>query len=230
MPKILLSVFLLSCFFGGVQAQADFSLQVRHDHDPWGQCRGELRFTTNGIEFISKKEKHSRQWKWTDLQGFDRKAEERFSVLTWEDEARLLGADREFDFTTEPSTPLSPELFALVEHNVKGSITDRAPDPVTAEYSVPVKHLHTLGGCQGTLLFSDTAVTFESEDSNHSRSWEHERDISSIWSLHRYSLEIFVFEANRREFSKLKRFRFQLKERLDQEYYEKIRQDYLEPY
>jgi hypothetical protein len=45
-------------------------LQVRHDHDPWGKCIGELEINNAGIEFRSNKEKHSRHWDWLEIQSF----------------------------------------------------------------------------------------------------------------------------------------------------------------
>ncbi len=50
--------------------------------------------------------------------------------------------------------------------------------------------------------------------------------MESVWSLNRYQLEIRVFEENKRAFDKTRRFRFQLKEPLDEVYYEQLRREF----
>ena len=58
------------------------TLQVRHDHDPWGACEGELQITEDGIRYETDKEEHNREWAWIDIQGFDLHSSETFSVLS----------------------------------------------------------------------------------------------------------------------------------------------------
>ncbi len=202
----------------------EFSFQVRHDHDPWGGCRGELSVSDQGIEYRASKEAHSRNWTWTDIQSFDRISPQKFSLLTWEDRRLLMGLDRSFDFTILPeSEPLSDEAFALVANSLKRPITDRIPEAVSPEYQILVKHLHLLGGCQGRLSFSAERVIFESDQPRHSRSWRRHQEIQSFWSPHPYYLEIHVLEDARSSLAELARFRFQLREPLDSDYYERLR-------
>ncbi len=207
------------------QAPQPLTFQVRHDHDPWGACRGSLVFSEAGIEYESRHEKHSRQFSWGDIQSFDRISDNRFSILTWEDQKWILGLDRKFDFTVPPGEePLSQEAFELVEAHLERPVVDRVPSPVEPEYQIGAKHLHTWGGCRGRLLFTSERVNFESEDPRHSRSWRLDRDVHSFWSPNRYQLEIEVFEESHARFDKAKRFRFQLERALDPEYYQRLRQ------
>lgn len=202
------------------------TLQVRHDHDPWGSCTGEVEISETGIEFRSDKEEHSRNWPWIDIQSFDRLSSRRFSVLTWEDQKWKLGLDRYYDFTVLPEgDDLTGEAFEKIRQSLKGSVTDRIPASVDFEYAVPVKHLHTFGGCEGQLRFGREWIVYETEEPFHSRTWRRREDVESVWSANRYQLEIHVFEENQREFEKTKRYRFQLKEPLDADYYEKLRRD-----
>jgi len=207
------------------------NLQVVHDHDPWGECHGSITVTDAGIDFESDKPEHSRHWKWIDIQSFDRFSDHRFSILTWEDQRWKLGLDRSFDFRVQESqTPLTPDLFDRIVARLKGPVTDRVAGSTEAEYSVSVKHLHTFGGCEGTLRFGRDWIVFESDDARDTRTWRRDRDIESFWSPDPYRLEIHVYEENQKEFDKTRRFRFQLKEPLDRTYYGKLRRQMPPPF
>ncbi|MFQ5739984.1 MAG: hypothetical protein ACE5JX_13335 [Acidobacteriota bacterium] len=76
-----LAFFLL--LGGAVRSE---TLRVRHDHNPWGKCIGELVVTEEGIEYRTEKKKHQREWSWVDIESFDRRSSSRFSILTYEDQ------------------------------------------------------------------------------------------------------------------------------------------------
>ena len=202
-------------------------MRVRHDHDPWGKCEGELIIGQVGIEYRSpKKMGHNRKWVWQDIQSVDRKSPSRLSVLTYEDQKLRLGQDKVFDFELlSPDQTFSDRTLSLISGKLKKPVTDRVTDPIHAEYRVPAKHKHTLGGCEGTLYFGPEYIVYDSEDSSDSRKWRKDRDVANVWSSQRYELEIRTFEENRRNFDKMRVFRFQLKEPLDQAYYEKLRRE-----
>ncbi len=97
---------------------------------------------------------------------------------------------------------------------------------IEAEYQVPVKHLHTFGGCEGALYFSKDWIVYETDHPKDARTWKRNRDVESVWSLNRFQLEVHVFEENKRASDKTRRFRFQLKEPLDESYYEQLRREF----
>lgn len=203
------------------------TLRVRHDHDPWGGCEGTLEITTDGIRYTPDEGDHGRDWAWLDIQSVDRRSPERFSVLTYEDLSWHLGLDRAFDFTVLPGgDSLSDALFERIRNNVPRPVTDRVPMPLDPEYQLPVKHLHLLGGCEGTLMFSRDWVVYATDDENDARTWRRS-EIASVWSSNPYELELRVLEEDRRAFDKVKRFSFQLKEPIDADYYEKLRREFL---
>ena len=218
----------LALLFGTAMLQAEV-LQIRHDHDPWGKCIGELEIRDAGIEFRSKKEEHSRHWDWLEIQSFDRKSDQKFAILTWEDEKMKLGLDRYFHLTVLPEeAPLSPEAFALIWQNLEGTITDRmTEEEFSPDYSLRVKHLHPFGGCEGTLNFGPEWIVYQTDHKKHSRTWKRDREVESVWSLHRYQFEVHVFEENQRNFDKTRRFRFHLKQPLDEAYYQQLRREFL---
>ena len=203
------------------------SMRVRHDHDPWGKCEGELIIDEEGIEFRSpKKMQHNRMWVWQDIQSVDRKSPSRLSVLTYEDQKFRLGQDKVFDFELlTADRTFSDQTLSLISSKLNKPVTDRVTDPIDAEYRVPAKHKHALGGCEGTLYFGAEFIVYDSDDSADSRKWKKDRDVANVWSSNRFDLEIRTFEENRRNFDKMRVFRFQLKESLNQAYYEKLRRE-----
>ncbi len=225
MLKHLLMLTLLIAIAQPAQAQA---VKVRHDHDPWGGCEGELIVTDDGIQYVTEKEHHQRKWAWVDIQGFDRRSEEAFSVLTYEDLKWHGGLDRNFDFTVLLGEPgLSPAAFERIRENVIRPVTDRAPAGIDAEYIVPVKHLHVFGGCEGWLSFGADWVVYETDHIDDARHWQRDQHIANVWSSNPFELELRILEENRRAFDKAKRFTFQLKEPLDADYYERLRREFL---
>jgi len=219
-PTLLLLVFF------NAWGEAE-TLKVRHDHNPWGKCTGEVIVSESGIEYRTEKKKHNQQWKWVDIQSFDRKSSTAFSILTYQDQKWALGADRSFNFTLLPEQePLSEETFQFIAEHLGKPVVDRMGRRIEAEYQVAVKHLHTFGGCEGTLSFGKDWILYETDHPKDARTWKRDRDVDSVWSLNRYQLEIHVFEENKRAFDKTRRFRFQLKEPLDESYYEQLRREF----
>ena len=220
-----LGLILALMVAGPVRAQ---TLQVRHDHDPWGACEGELHITENGIRYDTEKEEHRRDWAWLDIQSFDRQSAEKFSVLSYEDLTWHLGLDRSFDFTILPGEAgVEQATFERIEQQLARPVTDRIPKIVEPEYQIAVRHLHVFGGCEGTLTFGNEWVVYETDHTEDARSWRRARHIANVWSSNEFELELRVLEENRRAFDKAKRFVFQLKEPLDQDYYEALRREFL---
>lgn len=225
MNKWTLTCLVLVCFSSWSRAE---TLRVRHDHNPWGKCTGEVIITDDGIEYRTEKKKHNRQWTWVDIQSFDRKAASAFSILSYEDQMLSFGADRSFNFTILPEAEsMSERTYQFIFQHLGKPGLDRVSRKIEAEYQVPVKHLHTFGGCEGTLYFGRDWIVYETDHEEDARTWKRDREVQSVWSLNRYQLEIHVFEANKRAFDKTRRFRFQLKEPLNEDYYDQLRREFL---
>jgi len=222
-------IAVLLILLGTPLCLAQATLKVRHDHDPWGACEGELVISASGVEYRTEKEKHNRVWPWRDIQTVDRKSETRFTVLTYADQALLLGSDQPFDFDVLPeSPPLDDPTFDLISAGLSKPVVDRMPDqPKAVEYEVPVKHLHTLGGCEGTLKFGPELIVYETDNKKDARTWRRSPEVAGIWSVHPFDLQIQVHEKDRGDVYNTKTFRFQLKEPLSSEYYEKLRRSFL---
>ncbi|HSR52669.1 MAG TPA: hypothetical protein VLV83_17750 [Acidobacteriota bacterium] len=218
-----LAILLLSAFL--IPQDAAQSLRVRHDHDPWGQCRGDLLISNQGIEYRpDKKEEHHRQWSWDQIQSFDRKSPDQFSLLTYEDLKWKLGKDRFFDFKVLPdSESLSQEAFSVIVERLAKPLTDRLARDIEPELEVPAKHLHTFGGCQGVLKIGPGWIVYDTDHPGHARSWRRSMEVESLWSADPFHLEVHVFESYQRSYRTTRNYRFQLKRRLDADYYATLR-------
>ena len=205
-----------------------YSFKVRHDHDPWGKCLGEMIISPSGIEFRSGNDDHSINWDWHAIQTVDRKSTFEFTVLSYRDQKWLIGRDRPFDFTVIEGQGLTDEVFLLISGKLKIRVVDRIVSRIDEVlYEVPVKHLHTFGGCEGILRFGPEIIVFDSNDEKDSRTWRRDHEVVGVWSSGKYDLDIVVRERDSGDLGGERRFRFQLKEPLDEEFYFRLRRDFL---
>jgi hypothetical protein len=131
-----------------------------HKKDLWRDVAGEVRITDSAIEFQAAKEKHSRRWKYVDIQHFDRLNEREFVVMSYEDERKYLGRDRRFHLSLTEGA-ISDELFESIAKRIGKPVTDRViGDASAGGYVVPVKHLHGFGGCEGELWILDDRIIY----------------------------------------------------------------------
>jgi hypothetical protein len=215
--KYVLALLLL------VQPLAAQTFSVIHEKSLWRDGRGEVEITDEGITFRAEKKKDSRSWKYEDIQYFDRISSSEFTILSYEDSRLLLGRDKQYHFRIVIGE-LTEGLFHRIRNRLSGPSTDRQfPDVPNPRYELPVKHLHLLGGCEGTLKFTDDAIYYFTNDKKDAREWRLDSDIQSIWSADRYRLEIHAYDNNRREFSRTRVYRFSLKKPLDPERYRSLK-------
>jgi len=189
----------------------------------WPDARGEIRITQEGIGFQATNGKTSRTWAYRDIQTFDRRSKTEFVILSYEDQRWKLGRDRSYHFRVT-SGELTDELFGQIRDRMAKPVTDRVLGEVSgAEYQLPVKHLHSLGGCEGQLIFTPEAIYYETEHAEDARAWRLTSEVESLWSGQPYELELHVYEHNRREFRRTRVFKFSLKEPLDPEFYRDLK-------
>jgi hypothetical protein len=205
------------------QPLAAQTFDVIHEKTLWRDGSGKIEITEEGIVYAAEKEEESRTWKYVDIQYFDRISAKEFTILSYEDNSRLLGRDKQFHFLITEGE-LTNEIFYRIRDRLKRPATNREfPDVENAGYELPVKHLHTFGGCEGTLKFTEDGIYYLTEHREDAREWRFAADIQSIWSSHRYQLEIHAFDNNRREFSRTRVYKFDLKEPLDPEMYRSLK-------
>lgn len=69
-----------------------------------------------------------------------------------------MAAIRQYHFVVT-SGDLTDVLFQQIQTLLNKPVMDRVvPANLQAEYSIPVKHLHRFGGCQGTLMFTASRI------------------------------------------------------------------------
>jgi hypothetical protein len=189
----------------------------------WFNGKGTVEINDQGIAYTSNNHKQRLHWGWLDIQYFDRISRKEFVVLTYKDQRLLLGRDREYRFVLTGGE-LSGELFAMISSHLNRPVTDRVPPgKVAARYTIPVKHDRTFQGSEGELEFTDNAIYYVTPDKTDGRTWLMDRDIVSVWSDDPYRLEIRAYDNNRREFSRAGTYRFDLKEKLDPEFYRELK-------
>jgi hypothetical protein len=213
-------VMLLSVFTSFLQAE---TFPVILEKTLWRDRNGTIEIDDQGITYTTQKKEQNRVWKWTDIQYFDRVSSKEFVVLTYEDNRRLLGRDKQYHFRITQGE-LSNGLFDTVSKHLNRPLTDRVvPENVTARYTIPVKHEHVFGGCEGDLEFTADAIYYVTTHAPDGRVWHMDRDIVQVWSDDPYRLEIRAYDNNRREFSSTAAYKFELKEKLDPAFYRELK-------
>ena len=205
------------------QPLAAQTFNVIHEKRLWRDGGGTVQVNEEGIVYKAKKESESREWKYEDIQYFDRINTREFTILSYEDDRRLLGRDKQYHFLITKGE-LTDEVFNQIAGRLNKPVTNRQiPESVKGQYQIPVKHLHTLGGCEGSLIFTDDAIFYASDHKEDAREWLLSRDVQSVWSSDRYQLEIYAYDNNRREFSRSRVYKFDLKIPLDPEFYRSLK-------
>jgi hypothetical protein len=213
-------VFLLAICTQFLAAQM---FEVKRLKRLWWDGGGQIEITNDGITYKAKKPKNSRTWKYPDLQYFDRISNKEFVILSYEDIGWRLGRDREYRFVIT-SGELTDEVFRQISRRLNKPLTNRVVEKVSGvRYEIPVKHQHRLGGCEGVLKFTADAIYYSTDHKKDAREWLLARDVQSVWSMHPYELEVRVYDNNRREFSRTRVYKFDLKQRLDAEFYRSLK-------
>jgi hypothetical protein len=190
----------------------------------WPDGGGELIITPEAMEFrAAGKEQNSRRWLYRDIQHLDRISPNELVILSYEDQKWQLGRDREFRFVLTEGQ-ITNALFETLRSRLGKPSTDRVVgEEQNPLYEIAVKHLHTFGGCEGRLVFTRDAVTYQTDHAKDAREWRLDSEIESVWSQGPFRLDIHVHENNRREFSATRVYQFALKQRLDNGFYSSLK-------
>jgi hypothetical protein len=192
----------------------------------WPDREGTVEIDDLGITYTARQSAHrphNLSWKWNDIQYFDRISRTEFVVLTYKDDWRFLGRDRQYRFRLTQGE-LTDSLFANISSHLNRPLTDRVPpNKVAALYTIPVKRDRAFGGSEGELEFTHDAIYYVTKHGTDGRTWLMDRDIVSVWSDDPYRLEIRAYDNNRREFSRTATYKFDLKQKLDPEFYRELK-------
>lgn len=219
MKRIMLVIFMAAFFAATPAAAQSVELSVEHEHTI-GKCRGTLMITPDKIEYKTSHEKDARSWQYTDLRQIKVESSTQLGLVSYEDQKSRLGRDRVFTFKVLEGE-ITPETSALLVERATRPVAT-AVMPETEEgprFEVPVKHVHTFGGCTGTLkIYADRVVYESKEMPTDSRFWRYS-DIRNFSQSDRYRFEIASFED---KFGGPKTYNFQLREELPAQAYDYV--------
>jgi len=191
---------------GAVWAQgAQFT--VRHKHLNGG-CAGALTVDEHGVSFTGAK-KHAWTWQYQDIQELTL-APGGIHILSYKDSKLRLGADRGYEFTGKIP---AGELYALLRERMDQRFVPKVAQAIgPPTWSVPVKHLRTIVGSEGTLTFGADAIAYSTPAKDQSRTWRY-ADIQGISSSGPFQFTITTLE---------KGFDFQLKQPITEARYNEL--------
>jgi hypothetical protein len=217
--KKAIGAFIAVLFCELIQAADRVTIPVRHPHLRKGGA-GEIQIGESSISFreTGKKQKHSREWAFDDIQQLH-VGSNSLRILTYEDVARMLGKDREYEFDRLPDGAANQILEAVRARIDEKRIVAAIPqDTMKAVWQIRAKLLEGRGGSDGVVLVGEDSVVYKTEERDTSRTW-HYRQIENISSSGPFDLTITTFERDGSRFAGRRDFRFQLKAPLPEERY-----------
>lgn len=176
--------------------------EVRHSHR-MGSCRGNLQITSRGIAYRTEHKKHAREWSYLDLKAVHI-APGKVLLSTYDKKKPFILKVKEGEIPADV-------MRSLLESFPKTLIVNASLPPETTLFEIPAAHRHRRGACQGILRAGTERLTFESDQSAHSRTWRY-GDVSDVHSLDSFELTLTTREYQKFRYAGNRVFRFQLKE------------------
>jgi hypothetical protein len=196
MVKLIVAILLLAfpAASSSRQQGTNFEFQVEHLHT-LRNCRGTLIVTADGIEYKAGHKEDSRSWRYADIRQIKVESSKSIEIVTYEDQKRMWGRDRIFRFRLVGGAMSSETSAMLMAKATRPVVTGLFPTTTELPtFELPVKHLHSFGGCDGTLKVYSDRVTFQSaEQPTDSRYWRYS-DIGRFGQPSRYRFELTTFE------------------------------------
>ncbi len=185
-----------------------FTLQVEHEHT-LRNCRGTLVITPEKIEYQTAEKRDAQIWEYREIRQLTVVSPIELELASYEDQKRMIGRDRIFKFRLLEGK-ITPEISALLAEKATHPLVTSVPPTSegTPQFTIPAKHLHTFGGCSGTLKIYTDRIVFESQ--TDARFWRYS-DIQNFSHSERFRFEIVGHED---KLGGLKAYNFQLKEDL----------------
>lgn len=201
-----------------------YTYKVKHLH-LMGSCQGRLVVGETDIRYESDYKPDARIWPYFEVKKVDRPQMRKLVIYTYEDQTLQFGRDKPFDFEFLDGN-VSDELYNFIVTRLGRARSPEAPSaPRGGRWELAAKHKHLLdlGGCEGTLKITENYIEYVTPHSNDARLWKY-LDIKRVSHNSAYSLSIHTYEDQTLLFGRDKVFRFQLKEPLEPQIYEFIRQ------
>ncbi|MBI4483386.1 MAG: hypothetical protein HY652_10905 [Acidobacteria bacterium] len=169
-----------------------FTLSVQHEH-LWGHCAGKLVIHEEGMEYATENSKHSRKWRYEDLRRIEISSPREVVLHTYEDVKFRLGADKKFRLELRDGD-VTAEIYEFLLARASRPLVTRVLYPsAPPAFTMPVKHRHRMGGCQGQLKAGEDRIIYETPHPGDSRIWFY-KDIESIGLMDAYSFRLTTLE------------------------------------
>ena len=193
-------------------AQAvSFDFRVKHDHI-LGSCEGRLSATDREIQYEATDGKHSRTWAYIDIQKLDVASPTRLVLKTFESQSwKKLEKDKVFDFSLIEGK-VTPEQQEFLRAKLSRPMVARLVEKGETSTLLPVRHRHSLGGCEGQLSVEGDRLIYLTDHASDNRAWKL-RDIETIGSPDPYHLRVTTYNET---------FTFDLKSPLDSKIYDSL--------
>ncbi len=196
-------------------AQTEFRLEALHQH--WRKsCAGTLRIDETNVAYEGSKN-HVFRWAYRDIQQLLIEPD-MVRVVTYQDVAWKLGADREFKFRLAPDQPLAAIQSFLLTRLDQRLVAGLAEEGVKPLWEIPVKLLGRIRGSEGTLLVAEDRIVYRTARKGAARTWRY-ADIENISSSGPFQLTITTYERAKSHYGNYKGFNFQLKQALEESRY-----------
>lgn len=207
--RMLLAVWAIPAGF----LHADsFEVRVKHDHF-WKSCEGRLLANQQEIRYEAADGKHSRSWSYIDIQKVDLISPTRIEIKTFRSSSwKKLEQDEVFGFSLlEGQLTIENQEF-LRSKLSRPMVARLAEKKDMGAASLPVRHRHRLGGCEGELRIETERVVYTTEHAGDSRVWQL-GEIETIGASDPYHFRLTSYNET---------FTFDLKSPLDLTIYESL--------
>lgn len=213
--KLKTSVLLIVILWGASVTRLgaeSFEYRVKHDH-VFGSCEGKLVASDSEIRYEAAGGKHSQSWPYIDIQELDIASPRRMDLRTFKSEAwKKLEKDQTFHFSLLDGQ-LTVDDQEFLRSKLRRPMVARLVDGKEASsVSLPVRHRHRLGGCEGSLRLEGDRLMYVTDHANDSRSWRL-NEIETLGSPDAYHLQVTTFNET---------FTFDLKSALDPKVYDSL--------
>ena len=188
-----------------------FDFRVKHDHT-LGSCEGKLIAGDREIRYEATDGKHSHTWAYIDIQKLDVASPTRLVLKTFQSQSwKKLERDKVFDFSVVEGK-LTPEHQEFLRAKLSRPMVARLVEKADGSALLPVRHRHSLGGCEGQLSVEEDRLIYLTDHASDNRAWKL-RDIETIGSPDPYHLRVTTYNET---------FTFDLKSPLDPKVYDSL--------
>ena len=186
--------------------------RVKHDH-VFGSCSGKLIADDREIRYEAAHGKHSQSWPYVDIQRLDVVSPTRLDLKTFKSESwKKFEKDETFHFLLLDGQITVGDQEFFRSKLSRPMVARVVEDKGTVLASLPVRHRHRLGGCEGRLQMEEDRLIYSTDHSNDNRIWRLS-DIETIGSPDDYHLRVTTPNET---------FTFDLKSPLDHRIYDSL--------